>query len=242
MSDLMIKMSGVDFSYGEIKVLDGFSMELHKGEVFVIAGPNESGKSSVLKLCVGLLEPQRGEVILNGINLYDSSDINISRLRQDVGYLFQHPALISNMTIYDNVALPLRYHTSMNEEDIKKRVDEKLELLGIIRESKFFPATLSYNKRKLSGIARALIMEPELLIFDEPAAGLDPTGYRTVVSFIKKLKTEFKKTMLITANSATGAMAFGDRVGVIRDGRFIFTGRTEDIRTIEDSYVKGLFF
>ncbi len=242
MSDLMIKISGVDFFYGEVKVLDDFSMEVHKGEVFVIAGPNESGKSSVLKLCAGLLEPQKGKVLLNGVNIYESLDIDMSRLRQGIGYLFQHPALISNMTVYDNVALPLRYHTDMDEDIIKKKVDEKLELLGIIRESKLFPATLSYNKRRLADIARSIIMDPEFLIFDEPAAGLDPVGYRTVISFIKRLKNEFKKTMLITVNSATGAMAFGDRVGIIRNGRFIFTGEIENIKTSEDPYVKGLFF
>ncbi|MBI4379362.1 MAG: ATP-binding cassette domain-containing protein [Nitrospinae bacterium] len=242
MSDLILKMSDVDFSYDEIKVLDGFSMEVYKGEVFVIAGSNESGKSSILKLCVGLLEPNRGEVILKGVNIYESTNVDIRGLRLDIGYLFQHPALLSNMTVYDNVALPLRYHTNLSEDDIRERVEEKLNLLGIIKESKVFPASLSYNKRRLSGIARAIIMNPELLIFDEPAAGLDPIGYRTVVDFIKRLKNDFKKTMLITVNSATGAMAFGDRVGILKNGRFVFTGSPDDLRRSEDLYVKGLFF
>ena len=242
MSDLIIKMSDVDFSYGEIKVLDSFSMEVYKEEVFIIAGANESGKSSVLKLCAGLLEPSRGRITLQGIDLSESTEPEIRKLRLGIGYLFQHPALISNMTIYDNVALPLRYHTDLSVDDIKKKVEEKLELLGIIKESKVFPSVLSYNKRRLAGIARAIIMDPEILIFDEPAAGLDPLGYRTVIAFIKKLKNDLRKTMLITVNSATGAMAFGDRVGIIKDGRFILSGKTEDLKKSEDPYVKGLFF
>jgi len=130
----------------------------------------------------------------------------------------------------------------LSEDDIEKKVEEKLELLGIIKEGKLFPCVLSYNKRRLAGIARAIIMDPEILIFDEPAAGLDPVGYRTVIAFIKKLKNDLRKTMLITVNSATGAMAFGDRVGIIKDGRFILSGKTEDLKKSEDPYVKGLFF
>ena len=242
MSDLIIKMSDVDFSYGDIKVLDALSMEVYKGEVFIIAGANESGKSTVLKLCAGLLEPSRGGITLKGINLSESTEPEIRKLRLGIGYLFQHPALISNMTIYDNVALPLRYHTDLSEDDIEKKVEEKLELLGIIKEGRFFPGVLSYNKRRLAGIARAIIMDPEILLFDEPAAGLDPLGYRTVINFIKRLKNELKKTMLITVNSATGALAFGNRVGIIRDGRFILTSSTGDLKGNEDPYVKGLFF
>src|SRR3989304_1781108 len=237
MSDLIIKMSDVDFSYGEIKVLDSFSMEVYKEEVFIIAGANESGKSSVLKLCAGLLEPSRGRITLQGIDLSESTQPEIRKLRLGIGYLFQHPALISNMTIYDNVGLPLRYHTDLSVDDIKKKVEEKLELRGIIRESKVFPSVLSYNKRRLSGIARAIIMNPELLIFDEPAAGLDPIGYRTVIDFIKRLKNDFKKTMLITVNSATGAMAFGDRIGILKNGRFVFTGSPDDLRRSDNLYV-----
>jgi phospholipid/cholesterol/gamma-HCH transport system ATP-binding protein len=242
MSDSIIKISDVDFSYGDVKVLDDFSMEVYKEEVFIIAGANESGKSSILKLCVGLLEPSRGRITLKGTNIDEATETEMRGLRLSIGYLFQHPALISNMTVYDNVALPLRYHTDLSEDDIEKKVEEKLELLGIIKESRVFPSVLSYNKRRLAGIARAIIMDPEILIFDEPAAGLDPVGYRTVITFIRRLKNEFKKTMLITVNSATGAMAFGDRVGIMKDGRFLLSGKTEDLKKSDDPYVKGLFF
>lgn len=237
-----IEISNVYFSYGEEPFLKDFSMEIMKGETFVLVGTNESGKSTVLKLCVGLFKPDRGHVILDGYRVSEMAQKDLLLTRKKIGYVFQNNALFSNMKVYDNIELPLQYHTGLNKIERKERVMNKLAVFNLVKVKDFFPAQLSESKKSLVAIARAVILEPEVLILDEPASMLDPPAFRNVMELLQPFRRNAEVTLLITARSTRGFRVIGDNVGIIKDGKLFFRGSLEELNASKDSYIRSLYF
>jgi len=219
-------------------------MTVSEGETYILVGVNESGKSTILKLCAGLLAPDKGSITLNGreISGRENGDDVGGAVPIRIGFVFQHAGLISNMTVFDNIALPLRFHSFLTEREISEKVIEKLSLLGIEETMNLFPAELSQAKKKLAGITRALIMNPLLLILDEPTGMLDPQGFRTMASLIKTLRENLRITMLISVHSAAGATSLGDHICVLKKGKLMFCGSASELDSFDDPYLKALYY
>ncbi|MFH2012972.1 MAG: ATP-binding cassette domain-containing protein [Pseudomonadota bacterium] len=204
------------------------------GETFVIIGPSGSGKSTLLKLCAGLFNPKDGSVVINGLDIHKASKDTIRKLRNKMGFVFQDAALISNTCIFDNVALPLRYHTDLSESEIYNIVSQKLDLLQVDKSYYYLmPAQLSPGLRRNVGIARALVVEPDILFFDEITASFDLRTIHNITTIIKNLK-DLKVTSIIVTGDTSLAYSIADRIAVIKNGKVIETGTPDEIRSSQN--------
>ena len=209
----VIRFSEVHKSFGEKQILSGFSMELEKGRTLAIMGPSGVGKSVTLKHAIGILTPDAGSVEVFGQEISQTTSKELAEMRKRMGYVFQEGALINWLSVGDNVALPLRENTDLEEDEIRERVQRRLELVHIPDAWELMPSEISGGMKKRVGIARALITDPELILYDEPNAGLDPEIARSINALIrerKKRKCTFRKAQLLYAYSklvGEGALA-----------------------------------
>ena len=233
-SEVVVKINNLNFSYNGEEILSRVTMRVFSGEIFVIIGPSGSGKSTLLKLCAGLFHPRDGDVDIKGINVHKAPKDRIRKLRGKMGFVFQDAALISNTCIFDNVALPLRYHTDLSEPEIEKIVSEKLDLLHIDRSYYYFlPAQLSLGLKRSVGVARALVMEPDIVFFDEITASFDSHTIQKISMIIKELKN-LKVTSIIVTGDTSLAYSIADRIAIIKNGKIIQTGTPDEIRNSQD--------
>lgn len=233
-SEVVVKIDNLSFSYNGEEILSGVTMRVFSGEIFVIIGPSGSGKSTLLKLCAGLFHPRDGDVDIKGINVHKAPKDRIRKLREKMGFVFQDAALISNTCIFDNVALPLRYHTDLSEPEIEKMVSQKLNLLQIDRSYYYFlPAQLSLGLKRSVGVARALVIEPDIVFFDEITASFDSQTIQKISMIIKDLKN-LKVTSIIVTGDTSLAYSIADRIAIIKNGRIIQTGTPDEIRNSQD--------
>ncbi|MEW6615500.1 MAG: ATP-binding cassette domain-containing protein [Thermodesulfobacteriota bacterium] len=226
---MAVKIDNLNFSYNGEEVLSRVTMRVFSGEIFVIIGPSGSGKSTLLKLCAGLFHPKDGDVDIKGINVHKAPKDRIRKLRAKIGFVFQDAALISNTCIFDNVALPLRYHTDLSEPEIEKMVSQKLNLLQIDKSYYYFlPAQLSLGLKRSVGIARALVIEPDIVLFDEITASFDSQTVQKISMIIKELKN-LKVTSIIVTGDTSLAYSIADRIAIIKNGNIIETGTPDEI-------------
>jgi phospholipid/cholesterol/gamma-HCH transport system ATP-binding protein len=227
--EVAVKIDNLSFSYNGEEILSRVTIRVFSGEIFVIIGPSGSGKSTLLKLCAGLFHPKDGGVNIKGINVHKAPKDSIRKLRGKMGFVFQDAALISNTCIFDNVALPLRYHTDLSEPEIERRVSEKLDLLHIDRTYYYFlPAQLSLGLKRSVGIARALVIEPDIVFFDEITASFDSQTVQKISMIIKDLKN-LKVTSIIVTGDTSLAYSIADRIAIIKNGKIIETGTPDEI-------------
>ena len=218
------------FRSGRDKVLKGVSIEFPAGELTYILGSSGAGKSVMLKHILGLLQPDSGRILVAGQDMSALKGRERSSFRKIFGMLFQNSALFDDMTIYENVAFPLREHTRMKESEIREKVSKTLQILGMTQGYDKYPNELSGGMKKRVGLARAIIREPSVLLYDEPTTGLDPVTRTTVDQLIETLKREFKLTSLVISHDIPSALLLADRIAFLHRGVIVFWGKPSEFR------------
>jgi phospholipid/cholesterol/gamma-HCH transport system ATP-binding protein len=216
------------FRGGRDQVLRGVDISFPTGQLTYILGPSGTGKSVTLKHVLGLLHPDSGEVFVLGKQLSTMSPHELTRFRQKFGMVFQNSALFDEMTIFENVAFPLREHTDFDEARIEKEVNAILQTLGMQGPYDKFPNEISGGMRKRVGIARAIVRKPEVLLYDEPTTGLDPFTRMTVDDLIEKIKTEYKLTSIVISHDIPSALRLADKIVFLDAGKVVFDGVAKD--------------
>ena len=235
--DSILEIHNLSFSFGQKAIFQGVDLRLIPLDSYAVWGSSGIGKSTLLKIIAGLLPGAGGTIRIQGVEVSSASQKAWQDFRTRLGIVFQEGALISNMSIYDNIALPLRYHTHAGEGEVEKRVGILMNLLGIDREAdRAIPALVSAGVRKLAVVARALILEPSLLLLDEPTAGLELTAGRRVIQALKKYQEKRGAALLFATVDATLAGSLANRLGVLGKSGFALEGPPQEVlgRMTED--------
>ena len=226
----MIKMIDISKSFGDHKILDGMNLNIHRGETLAIVGPSGTGKSVTLKHMLGMLTPDSGEVIIDGFNITKAKAKVAATARSKFGVLFQSGALINWLSIADNIALPLIEKTKMKDKEIKIRVDEVLEMVNLHGSGHKFPSEISGGMKKRAGLARAIVLNPEIILYDEPTSGLDPILSRKVDRLIKRLSNTLDVTSVVVTHDMVSAFGIADRIAMLDKGKVVAIGTPEEIK------------
>jgi phospholipid/cholesterol/gamma-HCH transport system ATP-binding protein len=226
----MIKMVDVHKSFGRQKVLDGLDIEIEEGKTTVIIGRSGGGKSVLLKHIIGLLRPDSGQVLIDGVDITKLNDRELNEIRKKFGMLFQEAALFDSMTVGENVAFPLREHTLMKEKEIRETVAERLRSVGLTGVEAKIPAELSGGMRKRVGLARAIAMRPQIVLFDEPTTGLDPVMTEAINRLILDTQKSFNLTCVVISHDIRSIFEIGHRIAMLYEGRIIEYGTPEELR------------
>lgn len=228
----MITFEHVTKVLGGRKVLDNVSLEIEKGEVFTIIGSSGSGKSVTLKHIVRLLTPTEGKVFVDGVEISSAEGKTLEKVRERFGYLFQGGALLGWMNMYDNVALPLLEKKFCPENKVHSRVMDVLAMVGLENDCYKFPNEISGGMQKRAGLARAIVHQPEIILYDEPTSGLDPVTARSIDALIRRLNTELGVTSVVVTHDLQGALLVSDRIALLSNGSFVEPSEPEEfIRT-----------
>jgi phospholipid/cholesterol/gamma-HCH transport system ATP-binding protein len=229
-SEPMVSLRDLHVSYGDREILHGISFDVKRGETMVILGGSGSGKSTLLRTLVGLERASSGEVWIRGKNIADTSQDEMDEIRKHIGMSFQGSALFGSMTVGDNVALPLREHTKLEDSTIEIMLRLKLEQVGLAGFEYYMPSQLSGGMMKRAAVARAMAMDPEILFFDEPSAGLDPIIAAGIDQLILELKKAFHMTIIIVTHELASAFLIADRMVLIDKGNVVAIGTKEEMR------------
>jgi phospholipid/cholesterol/gamma-HCH transport system ATP-binding protein len=229
-ADAAISCRDVVVSYDGRRVLDGINLDIVRGETMVLLGGSGSGKSTLLRQIIGLERPQSGRVLLNGEDLAACTPGGLKRLRRSIGVAFQGAALFNSMSVEDNIALPLREHTRLEESTIRLMTWMKLAVVGLGQFGKLSPQELSGGMKKRAAVARALSLDPEILVFDEPSAGLDPIVAAELDELIMGLKRAFNMTVVVVTHEMSSAFRIADRLAMLYKGTLIAVGTKEEFQ------------
>ena len=229
-TEAMISLRDLRVSYGSREILHGLNCDILRGETMVILGGSGSGKSTLLRTLVGLQRPTSGQIFIQGKDISSISVEEMDEIRKKIGMSFQGSALFGSMTVGENVALPLREHTKLEESTIEIMVRLKLEQVGLAGFEDFKPSELSGGMKKRAAVARALAMDPEILFFDEPSAGLDPIIAAGIDQLILELKSAFRMTLVVVTHELASAFLIADRMLLIDKGNVIAIGAVEEMR------------
>jgi phospholipid/cholesterol/gamma-HCH transport system ATP-binding protein len=210
----IIEFKGVSKAFDSVKVLDGLDFKVEKGEILAIVGPSGTGKSVTLKHIVGLLDPDRGEVTVEG--------------KPRIGYLFQSGALLAWLTVYENVALPLKETTRLKEDEIDRLVRDALKEVGLEDAADKYPGEISGGMQKRAGLARAIVRKADIVLYDEPTSGLDPVTTITIHRLIKKLNRDHGITSIVVTHDIQGALHLADRIMLLKDGKAVETAKVDE--------------
>lgn len=219
-------------------ILTGLSLRVERGETLVIVGPSGTGKSVTLKHMVGLMQPDEGEVHINGTEVTKRRPGDLNALRQKFGYLFQSGALIAWKTVAENVALPLIEHTKLSDQEIADRVDEKLDMVGLREHGAKRPAEISGGMKKRVALARAIIQDPEIVLYDEPTSGLDPVMSRQVDRLILSMQERLSITAVVVTHDLVSAQSVGNRIAMLHEGKAHIVATVQDFMNSDDPVVR----
>src|SRR6476619_874345 len=228
--DVAIRVVDLRVSYGDREILHGITFDVKRGETMVILGGSGSGKSTLLRTLVGLERPTSGEVWIQGVNTAKISEREMDAIRKKMGMSFQGSALFGSLTVGENVALPLREHTNLEDSTIEIMVRIKLGQVGLSNFEDFMPSELSGGMKKRAAVARALAMDPEILFSDEPSARLDPIIAAGLDELILELKQAFRMTIIVVTHELASAFLIADRMVLIDKGQIVAIGTTEEMR------------
>lgn len=240
-SEPVIECRNLVCGYGDIAVLEDVNVEIYRGEIAALLGGSGSGKSTLLKTIVGLLPPLSGEIRLLGEDIYAMTPKERAQVLKRTGMLYQYGALFGSRTIYDNISLPLRQHTSLPEPVIREMVRQKLSLVGLEGLEFRLPADVSGGQRKRVALARATIMDPEIVFADEPSAGLDPVVAAGLDALLRQMQRLFGVTMVVVTHELESIKILADRVIMLADGRIRAVGTVEELSKSDDEIVYNFF-
>ncbi len=221
------------------RILDELNLNVRTGETYVIIGGSGTGKSVTLKHMVGLMRPDSGQVLIDDSDIGNADSKQLRRLRRKFGFVFQDAALINWLSVGQNIALPLREHTDLSEEEITETVREKLALVSLSGIEKRLPSMLSGGMRKRVGLARAIVMNPEIILYDEPTAGLDPIMTSAISHLIADLQHRLHTTSVVVTHDMESAYVVADRIGMLHQGKVIWEGTPDEIRRADNPRVSA---
>jgi phospholipid/cholesterol/gamma-HCH transport system ATP-binding protein len=235
----VIELDHVSLAF-DVPILEDVSFTAFDGETVAVVGESGTGKSTILKLLLRLLIPEKGTVCIDGQDITGLSFDEALRVRQKMGMVFQGAALFDSMSVFENVAYPLREHTEMSEDEIEQRVREKLEFVDLEpdRVMEQYPAELSGGMRKRVGIARGMANNPEIMLYDEPTSGLDPLTTNTITRLIKKLQRELGVTSVVVSHDMTSVNRMASKIALLKDRHICFFGTPEEMAATEDRYIR----
>ena len=231
--DVFVEFRDVRKSYGPKEVLRGVDLQVYRGEVMVILGGSGTGKSVTLRHMLGLEAPDEGEVLIEGENITGLPEEELYRVRMKFGMLFQSGALFDSMTVFENIAFPLREHTKMSQAEIAKAVTEKLELVNLPKTEHLMPVDLSGGMRKRVGLARSIVLNPKVILYDEPTTGLDPITAHKINELIVSLQSKLSVTSIVVTHDIQSAFSVGDRIAFLHQGVFEWVGTMDAARNAD---------
>lgn len=228
--DVFIEFREVHKAYGKKQVLRGANLQIYRGEVMVILGGSGTGKSVTIRHMLGLEIPDSGRVLVEDEDITDFPEEELYPVRMKFGMLFQSGALFDSMTVFENIAYPLREHTELSEEEITAAVKEKLELVSLPNTEKLMPVDLSGGMRKRVGLARSIVLAPKVILYDEPTTGLDPITSHKINEMITDLQAKLNVTSVVVTHDIQSAFSVGDRIAFLNEGVFEWVGSMQDAR------------
>ncbi len=234
----VIRFENVVYRIQKKRVIDRISFSVQRGETKVILGGSGGGKTTILRLILGLITPDSGSIYLFGKDITKMEEEEINEMRKKIGMVFQSGALFESLTVEENVSYPL-VEMGFPDDKIKKKVKEVLELLNLSETEDMMPSELSGGMRKRVAIARALITNPEVMLYDEPTTGVDPILAKTIIEHIKKLKEELKVTSVVVTHELKYAFMIGDSFAMLKEGKIVFDGSKEELIEFKDDYVRA---
>src|ERR1700693_739202 len=240
-TDPVISLRDVAVTYDGRRVLNGVNLDIARGETMVLLGGSGSGKSTLLRQIIGLERPESGQVLINGVDLASSKPRELRTVRRSIGVAFQNAALFNSLSLEDNIALPLREHTRLDESTIRLMTWMKLAVVGLGDSGKLSPQALSGGMRKRAAVARALSLDPEILVFDEPSAGLDPIVAAELDELIVGLKRAFNMTVVVVTHEMASAFRIADRMAMLYKGSLIAVGTKEELQSNPHPRIRQFF-
>jgi phospholipid/cholesterol/gamma-HCH transport system ATP-binding protein len=235
----MIEIRGLHKSFGALKVLQGVDLQIPKGKTTVILGRSGVGKSVLLKHIIGLIRPDRGKIWIDGVDITLLGDTELNELRKKFGMLFQEAALFDSMNVGGNVAFPLREHTKLSEKDIREIVAQRLEQVGLPGLEEKMPAQLSGGMKRRVGLARALALDPEIVLFDEPTTGLDPPMAEAIEDLIMETQQKLGETFVVITHNITVAFHIAHKIAMLHEGRIVAEGSPRVFRRSSNPVVQA---
>jgi phospholipid/cholesterol/gamma-HCH transport system ATP-binding protein len=234
----MIDLKNIQKSFNDHQVLKGVNLHIEKGKLTTIIGRSGGGKSVLLKHMLGLLKPDQGEVIIDGKNLSQLDDDELRELRKKFGMLFQHAALFDSFNVFENISFPLKEHTDFSQTKIRNRVKEVLNLVGLENVEHKLPSELSGGMRKRVGLARAIALTPEIILYDEPTTGLDPLMTESINELIVKTQKELGVTTVVISHDLEASFKISDEVVMLYEGEIILSGKKSDFQASTHPFVQ----
>jgi phospholipid/cholesterol/gamma-HCH transport system ATP-binding protein len=235
---LAIETRALHKAFGSNRILNGVDLQIPEGCIASIMGPSGTGKSVLIKHILGLLKPDSGDVLLRGRQLSKMSRSEVIAMRRDIGVMFQDGALFSSMTVYENVAFPLRQHTDYNDAEVRELVMEHLDKVGLSHAAGRYPSELSGGMKKRAGLARGLILDPGIVLADEPDSGLDPVRTALLGQLLIERHAELGGTLLVITHNMMLAKRVSDYVAVLWKGKVVASGPAEDMFTSDDPFIR----
>lgn len=239
MTDTAVRLENVSKAFDGTKVLDGVSFEVKKSSLFCILGRSGTGKSVTLRHIIGLVKPDSGRIFVEDEDITEMARPELIRIRKKLGFLFQYAALFDSITVFENVAFPLRRHTNLSEAEIENVVKDKLASVGLEKHLNKMPDELSGGMKKRVGLARALAMEPSILLVDEPGAGLDPITSAEIDELILELKRERGVTVVMVTHNIPSARRLADELVFLNQGKLAARGSVADLERSQDPLVRS---
>lgn len=237
-NDRLLEVNGIKLKFGEKVILNGVDFSLNPKEVLVIMGVSGCGKSTLLKIILGLLHAQEGTVLFKNTDLLQLTMPRLNEFRKKIGMVYQNAALMSSLSVEENIALPLFELTTKTVQERDKIIDQKLELVGLKDSRKIAPSELSGGMQKRVGLARALVLEPELILFDEPSAGLDPINSKLINDLILNLRDVQKIASIVVTHEMQSAFTVANKMAFLHEGKILLEGTPQDFRESNDPLIQ----
>jgi len=238
MSENIIEIKEIYKKFGSQQVLKGLSLNIPKGLVTVIIGRSGGGKSVLLKHIIGLLKPDAGQIIFDGVDLVTADEKTLQGIRKRFGMLFQEGALFDSLNLEDNIGFPLFEHTKLSDKEVYERVREVMAMVGLTGAEKKFPSEISGGMRKRAGLARAIISNPEVILFDEPTSGLDPVMSATIDNLIVDIQKRLNVTCIVISHDIKSTFRIAHKIAMLYEGQIIAEGTPEQMQNYDNAYLK----